>query len=548
MDKDLFSGSRPFDLSADAATVLSSLNQAQHAIHIRSLEHTILYWNRIAGHVFGWPEKGGDPVRIDADEQQTLAMRTTIEHGRWRGDLAGTSIEGARVTVDSRWTLIRDAGGEPSAVLIIDLDVTEDRLLETQSLQAQRLESIGTLAGGIAHDLNNVLGPILIGAEMIKRRTDDEWINKKLSSIEKSARRGADIVRQVLDFARGAEGELIVMQIRHLLKESVTLAERTFVKAVEIKSEIPDELPMLTGDPMQIKQMMINLMVNAKDAMPGGGTITVGAAHVSLDSAEAVRISADGKSGEYVRIWVRDTGTGISDEDLKKIFDPFFTTKSRSQGTGLGLSTVITIVKAHSGLLDIETEVGKGSTFNLYFPALIEAREDSVSEPAEEETSDEEGEGNCILVVDDEPFVLEMNVEMLESFGYDTLSAENGQEGLEQYKRHTDRIDVVVTDMNMPVMDGPTMIREMRSIDPGVKIVAVSGLPKDQHEAAGADIVEIRILPKPYTSEDLLSEVRTALESDIGKATTTETKTAPDGNELSDTKFDELFGGGDDWT
>ena len=257
--------------------------------------------------------------------------------------------DGCAITVEGHWTLVRDAEGEPKSILCINTDITERKKLETQFLRAQRMESIGTLAGGIAHDLNNVLAPIVMAIEFLKLKNNDETSLEVLNTIETSAHRGADMVRQVLSFARGVEGQRIIVQPKHLMKDIQKIVADAFPKNIDLRINLKPELWNVLGDPTQLHQVLLNLCVNARDAMPDGGRITISADNVTLDKHYAA-MHLDARAGSHVVLQVTDAGSGMSPAILEKIFDPFFTTKEVGKGTGLGLSTSQAIVKSHGGI------------------------------------------------------------------------------------------------------------------------------------------------------------------------------------------------------
>lgn len=289
----------------------------------------------------------------------------------WCGYLAGKA--GREISVASRWTLVKGAEGQPKSILIIDTDVTEKRKIEEQLFRAQRMESIGTLTGGIAHDLNNVLSPIAMSVEMLRLKYVDEESRGWLKILQQSAERGASMVQQVLSFARGNEGKRIEIQPRHLLVELVKVLRETFPKSIDVQFNLPRDLWTVTADPTQLHQVLMNLSVNARDAMPQGGLLKLTATNHFVDE-NYVRMNHDAQIGEFVRIEVSDTGTGIDSEILDRIFEPFFTTKPTGEGTGLGLSTTLTIVKSHGGFLVVESEIGNGTRMAVYLPASFEAR------------------------------------------------------------------------------------------------------------------------------------------------------------------------------
>jgi two-component system cell cycle sensor histidine kinase/response regulator CckA len=270
--------------------------------------------------------------------------------------------------IDSKGSVIRDGDGNIFRIVVVSRDVTEERRLAAQFLRAQRMESIGTLAAGIAHDLNNVLGPIMMAIEILKKKVSDEGGQRILSTIETSAKRGADIVRQVLAFGRGLKGDRMLVQLKHVVSDVVKIVGETFPKGIEINTNIPRDLWTVSADPTQMHQVFLNLLVNARDAMPIGGTLAISAENITLDETYS-RMNPEAKPGPYTCIVIADTGTGIPADVREKIFEPFFTTKEIGKGTGLGLSTTLAIVKSHGGFITLESEIGKGTTFRIYIPS-----------------------------------------------------------------------------------------------------------------------------------------------------------------------------------
>jgi PAS domain S-box-containing protein len=389
----------------------------------------------------------------------------------------------------------------------IHTDITERKKLEHQFLRAQRMESIGTLAGGVAHDLNNILAPILMSIQILKLTATDPENARILSTIETSAKRGADIVRQVLSFARGMEGQRIEVQAKHLLGEVENIIRETFPKNIQVEFLVPNDTWTIQGDPTQIHQILLNLCVNARDAMLHGGSLLVSLENCVLDKCHSA-MNLQAKLGRYVQICVTDSGTGMSQPVIDKIFEPFFTTKELSKGTGLGLSTVMAIVKSHEGLINVYSEPGRGSTFKVYLPAMG----DSGDSPLESERAlPSRGNGETILVIDDEAPILTVTDQTLKAFGYKSLVAVDGAEGVAIYAQHASEVAVVLTDMNMPIMNGMATIRALMKINPKAKIVATSGLNVIGDTAKLAEMGVTHSLAKPYTAETLLSTLHQIL-------------------------------------
>src|SRR5215216_5814201 len=491
------------------------LDQARDAILVRDLDQKILFWNKGAEHIYGWSaaEAVGKNVKDllykESSAQFEQAAKAVLRNEDWQGEIHQTRRDGAEIIVESRWTLVRDEKGQPNAILVINTDTTEKKRMESQFLRAQRMESIGTLAGGIAHDLNNVLSPILMAIDMLQLRVTDESSRKWFEVMRTNAERGANMVRQVLSFARGVEGERVALQPKHLIKEIVKILREALPKSIEINFQIPNDLWIISADATQIHQVLMNLCVNARDAMPEGGSISIKAENVFVDENYA-RMHIEAKAGRFVMINVSDTGPGMSQEIQSRIFEPFFTTKEMTKGTGLGLSTALTIVKSHGGFINVYSELHKGSQFTVYLPALDMP---GAFDAAAAQTDLPLGNGELILVVDDEESIREITRGTLETFGYSVLTASDGTEALALYADKKNEIAVVLTDMVMPFMDGPATIRALQRMNPKVRIVAASGLGTGLHAGEGTLEGVSVFLNKPYTAEKLLKTLAEVLRS-----------------------------------
>jgi PAS domain S-box-containing protein len=489
------------------------MDKARDAIIVRDLAGEILYWNGGAERIYGWTpaEAVGRDITLLAAEAKTAeqAMSRALESGEWTGEMGHRTKDGHPVVVESRWTLIRSDSGDPKSILTINTDLTERKKIEAQFLRAQRMESIGTLAGGIAHDLNNILTPIMLSIGALQHFTDDPNASRILDTIELCAKRGSDIVRQVLSFARGVDGERAEIQPMHLLNDISGIIRDTFPRNIGLDFQVPAGTWTILGDPTQVHQILMNLCVNARDAMPSGGRLTLGAENQVIDEHFAA-MNANAKPGRYVTITVTDTGEGIPADAIQKIFDPFFTTKDINKGTGLGLSTVMAIVKSHAGFISVYSEVGKGTTFRVYLPAM-EGSSDASPDRTERE-SVPRGNGETILMVDDEASVVSITQQTLEAFGYRVLTATDGADAVAVFLQNRESIGLIITDMMMPIMDGPAMIHAVRRVAKDVKIIATSGL------SANGDLAKIsragvrNFLTKPYTAGMLLREVRATLD------------------------------------
>ncbi len=491
------------------------LDKAQDAILVRDLGNNIRFWNKSAERLYGWTAQeaiGRSVMELLYHDVTALlaATEAVITQGEWVGEIEQWTKDGRPLVIEGRWTLVRDDQGKPKTILAINTDITQRKKLEQQFLRSQRMESVGTLAGGIAHDLNNVLTPIMMAIELLKM---DETNPKRLSvltTIETSARRGADMVRQVLSFARGVDGQKLEVQIGRLVHEIEDIIRETFLKNIQICTQIPEDLWVVDGDSTQLHQVLLNLCVNARDAMPDGGRLTLSASNQVLDES-FVGLNLDSKVGPHVVIQVEDGGIGMTQEMMNRIFDPFFTTKELGKGTGLGLSTTQAIVKSHGGFIRVYSEPGRGSKFWVYLPA----RAETATHTAELAQADLPlGRGQLVLVVDDEEAVRQITQHTLETFGYRVLLACDGAEATALYAAQSQEISVVLTDMMMPVMDGAATIKELMRMNPQVRIIAASGLSANGMVARAAAAGVHHFLPKPYTTITLLKALQDILRDD----------------------------------
>ena len=487
------------------------LNVATDAIIVQDLNSQISFWNKGAERLFGWKaeevigKKASRLLYRDTPPYYEEVQEILIEKGEWQGELHQVTKDGNKVIVESRWTLVRDEAKQPKSILVVDTDITEKKQLETQFLRAQRMESIGTLAGGIAHDLNNVLAPILMAVQLLELTVLDERSQEWLKILETNAKRGADLVKQVISFARGVEGDRTLVQVRHLISEIRKIARETFPKSIELHTDIPQDLWAVSGDATQLHQVLMNLCVNARDALLDGGTINISASNLFIDEHYA-RMNIDATVGAYIVVTVADTGTGIPPEILDRIFEPFFTTKELGKGTGLGLSTVLGIIKSHGGFVNVYSEMRQGTQFKVYLPALEETEI-----PLVENLELPTGNGELILVVDDEAAIRKITQTSLETYGYRVLTASDGIEAIALYAQHRHEISIALVDMMMPSMDGPTTIRTLQKINPKVKIIAVSGLISSDKISVVMGTGVKTFLSKPYTAQELLKTLSEVL-------------------------------------
>ncbi|MCW5961276.1 MAG: response regulator [Pyrinomonadaceae bacterium] len=426
----------------------------------------------------------------------------TIANGKvWRGVIRNRAKDGTFYWVDTTIVPFLNAKGKPYQYVSIRNDVTSQKRAEEQLLRAQRMESIGTLAGGIAHDLNNILSPIMMSLDMLRMNDPDPETKKWLDVISENAERGSDLVRLVLSFARGMKGERIGVQLKHLIKDIVKVLKETFPKSIEIKFQIDTELMPILADPTQIHQVLMNICINARDAMPDGGTLKISAQNVFLDEDSAKAVY-NAKVGEYVLLKISDSGTGIPDELRTKIFDPFFTTKDIGKGTGLGLATVQSIVNSHDGYLNVYSECDIGSSFAIYFPA---ANVGNTRTAAKRSIEFPRGANETILVVDDEESIRETAQAALTRFDYNVLTAGSGEEALSILEKNGTAIDLVITDIAMPKFGGIQLIREIKAGFPDIKIVYMSGLLNDKQSGQLEQLDIDGGLEKPFTAGEILN-------------------------------------------
>ena len=491
----------------------SLLDKARDAIFTCDLSHHLNFWNKSAERLYGYnaAEAQGESVRSllhKEHESYDLAHSSTLKYGEWLGELHQIGRDGSPIVVESRWNLVRDSGGNPRSILAINTDITEHRKLETQFLRAQRLESIGTLAGGLAHDLNNVLTPITMSIDLLRRSVSDSRGHELLDTIASSSRRGAEMISQILSFARGVEGRRVRVSGKEIISELGSIVRDTFPKTIIIETHLEDNLWPVLGDSTQLNQILLNLCVNARDAMPNGGKIYISATNFAIDEHYA-QTHLEARPGPYICIEVEDTGEGIPKEIIGKIYDPFFTTKEIGKGTGLGLSTVLAITKSHGGFIQSYSEPSKGTGFRVYLPAIPD--ESSLRDTPSPAPAICRGAGETVLVIDDEENILEVTRQILDSFGYQVLTASDGIEGISLFREHSQEIAAVITDMTMPGLDGPATIHAILEINSNAKIIAVSGIRANGEIARAIGNGVRHFVHKPFSAQTILTALNETL-------------------------------------
>ncbi|MDX2100645.1 MAG: response regulator [Leptolyngbyaceae cyanobacterium bins.59] len=454
----------------------------------------------------------GWSARLHSDERDRVWQE--FHQACQRGQGLETEFRIVWPNQEVRWICVKSSvfhsqQQEPLRMIGIHMDITEKKQLEAQFLRAQRLESLGTLASGIAHDLNNVLTPVLAGAQLLSLKLPalDPATRQLLTLLESSARRGADLVKQILSFARGVEGKRMILQLHYLLMEIEDMIRQTLPPAITIEMEVPESLWPIGGDATQLHQVFMNLCVNARDAMPQGGMLSVRAENQFLDERSA-RKHLDATPGLYVVVTIRDTGTGIPPEILHRIFDPFFTTKEIGKGTGLGLSAVLGIVKSHGGFVDVQSELNQGSQFQIYLPAN-QSEVPRGNDPLEALAGHQE----LILVVDDESVICETTRMTLETYNYRVLTARTGMEAITLLSQHQHEVFSVLMDLMMPSLDGFATIPLMHRLNPNLYAVAMSGLNSVEVVTQAQEMGFQEFLSKPFTTYDLLQRLQLGVQS-----------------------------------
>ncbi len=484
------------------------IDVATDAIFVCDLDRRIVFWSQGAERLYGWQAAeviGCNVVEILRPNDTDFidpAYQTLLLHGVWQGQIQTHTKADRPITIESRWTLMRDAAGQAKSILLVNTDITEKKQLEAQFLRAQRLESLGTLASGIAHDMNNILTPILAASQLLPMRLPDvdERSRSLMRMLEESAKRGTALVQQILSFGRGSDGTRSSVQIGYILAEVVRVMRQTFPKSIDISLNLETtKLWPIFADATQLHQVLMNLTINARDAMPHGGTLSIAADNLVLDE-NYVRMNDDARIGSYVVVTVADTGTGIPPEILEHIFDSFFTTKAPDKGTGLGLSTTLSIITSHGGFVTVDSQVGQGTRFKVYLPAETSSEPDLMCDTLELPL----GNGELVLVVDDELSVREIVKGSLAAYNYRAITAGDGIGAISIYAKHKAEIQFILLDLMMPSLDSAATIRALQQIDPDVSIIVMSGLSATEQTENMQNLNIQAFLTKPFTSQELL--------------------------------------------
>jgi PAS domain S-box-containing protein len=487
------------------------LDKAYEAISVRDLEGHIIYWNKGAERVYGWTAEGALERKITElvrdQAQYDNALHELVSNGEWSGEFMKITKDGKDLIIDSHWTLVSDNSGFKSLIMAIDSDITERKSVEAHLLRTQRLESLGTLAGGIAHDMRNIITPVTIALDLLDKDLTKEENHEMVALLQKNLQRGADLTKQILAFARGTEIERNPVDVPKLIDEIERIIKETFPKSITVEKRVDPNVSVIEGDISQLHQVLMNLCINARDAMPYGGKLCINAENVAIDESYT-RKHAEAKPGQCVCIEIADSGVGMSQEVMDRLFEPFFTTKKLGEGTGLGLSTSRSIVKSHGGFINVYSEPGRGSSFKVFLPV---EKFGGDQQSQEQDVSLLQGNGQTILLVDDEELIRMTAAMALEKNGYKVIVAGDGAEALSVYVNNKDAIKLVLLDMSMPLMDGAATMKALRKINPKLKIVGMSGLVDSGKYQTTLDMAN-SFISKPFTTDRLLRTIADEVE------------------------------------
>ena len=504
------------ELQESNQTLEALIASSPVAIVALDTQGVVRLWNPAAERVFGWSAAetvGKAHPTIPADkETEFQSLLEVIQQG---GSFTGVETrrqrkDGSLFDVSVSAAPLRNAEGKITGAISVIADVTERRALQRQLAQAQKHDAIGQLAGGIAHDFNNVLAAILGMAELgLMEVPQGSKIRERLEKIHHHGGRAVALTKQLLAFARRQALERRDINLNHAVAEIISLLGETLGKDIELRTKLGHDLWVTRADPGQVEQILLNLCLNARDAMPQGGHLFIETDNTSMDE-EYCRLHTSARPGPYVRMTVSDTGTGMDAKTAERIFEPFFTTKGPSKGTGLGLATVFGIVKQHDGFIHVYSEPGEGATFRIYFPVASPAEKEEPAVPAQAAVK---GGSETILVADDHEGLRDLLGESLHALGYHVLLASDGEEALQQFTDHQKEIDLVVLDVIMPKLRGPDAYNRMSALRPGLPVIFCTGYGAETPLVSAAMKNATSVMQKPYTTKHLAQQVRNALDS-----------------------------------
>ena len=491
------------------------LDKATDAIIVCGPEEEIIYWNKSAERLYGWSaaEARGRSLHTllhPAPAPQLGEARHAVQQrGEWHGELRQSARNGGAVVVQSRWTLFRDDAGRPQSLLVVNTDAENLQVNEAQFLQRQQAASLATLADAMARELHAAIEPMLLSSQLLRLRTradSSHWPE----SPDARPGRVADLMQQVEVLARPLRSERMEFAVNSIVEEVGRNLRQSVTPGIAITISAQEDLWAVAGDPESLRQAVMNLCVNAREAISEAGRIEIVAENLPLRDTDP-RLRNGGRPGLHVVITVADTGCGIPPQDLERIFAPFFTTKNQGQSVGVGLTAVQAIARAHGGFVTVDSEVQRGSRFRIYLPAISSSIAPDKAQPRR---SFPRGNGECILLVDDEAPFREITQVTLEKYGYRVITACDGSEGMTLYTRHRQEIQLVLTDIVMPVMDGAALIRSLHKMGAPVRFLAVSGLVEREKVmvTTAAPGVHVEFLAKPFSTEKLLTLVREVLQ------------------------------------
>lgn len=491
------------------------LEKPAEVIFTQTLDGVVTQWSSGAERLYGL--NAGEVLGKKLPASMSLqpaafqtALRTVQESGEWSSELRIATNHAGEMELFMRWVLLHAGNGKPDAILVFSEDAGELRQLKEDRLRSHRHECVGTLAGGIAHDLNNVLQPISMFLDLLRHRLPDAESREMLDAVEANLRRATELVRQILTFSSGVRAEQRAVDIPEIISEVTNFIRPTFPKTIHLQVSVQENIHAVLGNPTQIEQVLLNFSVNARDAMPDGGRLRLEASNFRADESFSKQ-HPQAKPGNYVRITVSDTGHGIPRSLRKKIFEPFFTTKGPEKGTGLGLATAVGIIRNHGGFLTLDTEEGCGSSFHAFLPASLAPAEHRPASDPSAEDHQTSGHGETILLVDDESTVLKVMTRSLEKSGYRVIPAGDGEQGFALYSEHQRNVRLVITDMAMPGMDGPALIAAIKKLNPSVKIICTSGFGSSSGKNSVNELGVHAILSKPCNSRIILQAIQDAL-------------------------------------
>ena len=487
-----------------------ALRQVNEGLGLFDLEGTIIFVNESFLDTFGYARQEVIGRNIETFfspfigyEFQLNILPASLKGG-WNGELRAVRKDGKEINVFMSTSTVKDDDGQPVVVVAVLSDITLRKQLEAQLRQSQKMEAIGQLAGGVAHDFNNLLTVIEGYIDLLKNKLgQNNGVENYIKQMKNATDRALSHTRQLLTFSRRQVVQPKIIDVNKTIKELSKMLNRLIGEHIELITNLDQKIWPIKVDPSQFEQVILSLIVNARDAMPKGGELSIETELIKLDK-NYNRFHPDVKPGDYVLIKVSDTGIGMSEEVQQRIFEPFFTTKEKGKGTGLGLATVYGIVKQNNGHIAVQSEVGKGTTFSVYFPAL------KAKSYSEEETGDSaqlKGQGQQILVVEDEYLVRELICDTLRNLGYNVLEASNGEQALKVFLQNANKIDLVLTDLVMPVMNGRKLAEMLKKEKPDIRLLFMTGYDDNAISKQGMVTEDIDYITKPFSPAKLAKKL-----------------------------------------